>query len=98
MEDEQVYPVRRAILREMKSYEGAPVTAAQLAESTLHPALKRAGSAAVAEQWTELRLYGYIESIEGFGGLYCRITEKGLRQLSVEFAQDPFIHGPGAIR
>ncbi len=96
--DLRVYAIRRAILRELKRFRGAPVTAAELYEDTPNVTLKVAKAETVAEQWAELQSFGYIEPVPGFGGEYCRITERGLQQVSPEFAPDPFVHGPGAAR
>lgn len=91
----QVYPIRQALLRDLKNYAGTPVTAAELAAISYQPAIVVDRDTA-ALQCEELRLMGYIESIPGFGGAYLRITQTGLRQLSPEWPQDPFIWGPGA--
>ena len=92
-----VYPIRQAILRDFKLYNGTPTTASELASISCEPAIVRDRSKAVIEI-NELRLLGYLEPISGFGGDYLRITERGLQQLSREFPQDAFIYGPGAVR
>lgn len=90
------YALRRAILRELKRFAGVPVTATELAEISPEPAIRHAVPENVAAEWDELKNMGYLEPIAGFGGAYCKITRRGLEQLSIEFPQDPFVHGPGA--
>lgn len=90
------YSMRQAILRELKEMRGAPLRCQDLLAVTSEPALTLADPAAVRGQWSELQQFGYVEAIPGFGGMYCRISERGLRQLAPEFPQDPFVWGPAA--
>ena len=92
-----VYPIRQAVLRDFKLYNGTPTTARELAAISCEPAIIRDRERAVVEI-NELRLLGYLEPISGFGGEHLRITERGLQQLSREFPQDAFIYGPAAVR
>ncbi len=98
MADLKIYAIRKAILRDLKRYVGAPITAAELIEISIEPAIRYADKAAALEQFGELKQHGYIEPIPAFGGEYCEISVTGLRQLSPEFPQDPFVHGPGAVK
>jgi len=91
---ERIYMIRLEILKQLKRFKTAPVTAAQLYDYSMPKFLAKEE---VLEQWDELKLEGYIAPRSGFNGEYCIITEKGLHQLAPEFPQDEFIHGPGAI-
>lgn len=94
-----IYAIRCAILSDLKhaAVKSAPLTVDDLIAISCAAPVRFAEPAVVTEQWNELKLNGYIEPVPGFGGKYCRITEKGIKQLSIEFAQDTFIHGPGAV-
>lgn len=100
--DHNIYAIRKAILADLKACasgsSAAPITAAELAEISVRPAIRHSSREAVVSEFNELKLQGYIESISGFGGEYCRISKKGLEQCSTEFPQDTFVYGPGAIR
>ncbi len=92
-----IYAIRKAILADLKACASAPIKADELAEISVRPALKYSDKSAVINEFHELKLQGYIEPIPGFNGEYCKISKKGLEQCSVEFPQDTFVHGPGAI-
>ena len=94
-----VYSIRKAILADMKRARAkhAPMTVDDLRTVSCESAIELSEPAEVAAQWTELELNGYLEPFPGFGGKYLIITEKGLNQLSIEFPQDVFIHGPRAV-
>lgn len=91
-----VYAIRRALLRDFKSYLGAPITAAELVDISLQPPVA-ADRPQAQEEAAELKAMGYIEAIPGWNGEYLRITERGLKQLAPEFPRDPFIYGPAAM-
>lgn len=93
-----IYSLRKAILRALKDYSGAPITCDELIKLCPSAEIRLADSGNVRVQWAELKRFKYIQPIPAFEGEYCEITEKGLQQCSPEFPQDPFIHGPGAIR
>ena len=93
-----IYAIRKAILRALKEYAGAPITVEELISLCPSAEIRLADKNNVRVQWAELKNFKYIEPIQGFGGEYCGISQKGLEQLSLEFTQDFFIHGPGAIR
>lgn len=90
-----IYRVRQALLRELKEQLGAPMSVGDVLAVSAEPAIVHFPEEA-ARQWRELAAFGYIEAVPGFGGGYFRLAEKGLRQLAVEFQQDPFVWGPGA--
>lgn len=91
-----IYGIRQALLRELKEQRGAPMRFGDVLAVSAEPALAYPVRDLVLGEWENLRLFGYIEPIAGFGGEYCRLAEKGLRQLSPEFPQDVYIWGPGA--
>lgn len=100
-----IYAIRRGILRSLKECvvggninAAAPMTADELIQLAPNTEIRFAAPEDVRAEWQELKNFGYIEPISGFGGAYCRISQKGLEQLSIEFDQDYFIHGPAAIR
>ena len=93
-----IYAIRKAILRALKEYSGAPITCEELIALCPSAEIRLAEKNHVRVQWAELKNFQYIQPIQGFGGEYCQISQKGLEQLSTEFPQDFFIHGPGAIR
>lgn len=95
--DEIVYALRRAILREYKRYLGAPLRADELPAVSVEILICRSEESEVLDQVKELIGMGYIAPCEGFGGRYLKITEKGLQQLSPEYKRDPFIWGRGAL-
>lgn len=92
------YTLRQAILAALKAARGAPMTVTDLANVAPHPAIRHCDIERLIAEWNELEIYSFIAPIEGFGGAYCTITEKGLRQLAPEYPQDSFIHGPGAVK
>lgn len=96
--DVNIYSLRPAILRDFKRFLGAPVAAEELAEISLEPAIIRAGKDTVAAECRELAGMGFLTPVAGFGGKYLQITEKGLKELAVEFDHSPFIYGPGAAK
>ena len=89
--------LRQAILRDMRLYRSAPMTAADLARTSQEPAIRAADAADTLSEWADMLSLGYLEAVPGFGGAYCRISAKGLEQLLPEFMQSPYIWGPGAI-
>jgi hypothetical protein len=103
--NEKVYPIRRGILRFLNEnvIDGdlnnvAYCTVEQLLDLRGNVALKCASADDIRREFAELKKFGYIEALEGFNGAYCKISRKGLEQLSVEFSQDFFIHGPMAMK
>lgn len=92
------YAIRKAILRCLKCFIDKPVTLRDLIEISPDASIRLSDDGDVSNEWNELKNHKYIEAIPGFEGKYCRISEKGLQQLSIEFSQDVFIHGPGAIK
>lgn len=90
------HAIRQAILRDLKIYTGAPITARELIEISQEPAIRRAEAQTVLEEFLELFELGYIEAVPGYKGRYCQITSKGREQLLDDFPQDNFIWGPGA--
>jgi len=104
MDLSKIYMVRKAILRELKYAEAAgkanpaPMSVDMLVQDRPNPSLMYAPEQMIREQWAELKNYGYIVSIEGYEGAFCKLSDKGRQQLSIEFDQDYFIHGPSAIR
>ncbi len=93
-----VYTARRGILKALKEASSCRMTAEVLVELKLNTELMYAPAEMIREEWQNLKAHGYIEAIPGFNGEYCEITKVGLEQLSIEFPQHPFIHGPGAIK
>ena len=92
------YTLRKAILSEMRRAIGAPLTAVELANIAAHPAIRHADLDTFLAEFDNLKNLNYIAAIAGFGGQYCKITERGLQQLSIEYPQDSYIHGPGALQ
>jgi hypothetical protein len=90
------HAIRQAILRDLKLYTGAPITARELVQISQEPAIRHADEAAVLEEFVELHELGYIEAVPGYRGKYCQISDKGRQQLLDDFPQDPFVWGPGA--
>ena len=88
-----IYQLRRYILEALKEYNPTPCNAEAVQDYPKF-ALLQAENDEIRTQWKELRAFGYIAPIEGFEGKYCRITDKGLQQLSPEFKKEPFIWGP----
>lgn len=101
-----IYAIRKGILKAMKGIarggnaeDPAAVMCDDLINLQISPELMYASPEDIRQEWRELKSYGYIEqAIPGFEGKYCKISRKGLEQLSIEFPQDYFIHGPGAIK
>lgn len=91
------HAIRQALLRDMKLYAGAPITADELIRISQEPAIRRHEASRVMEEFVELQALGYIEAIPGYRGKYCQITARGRQQLIDDFPQDPFVWGPGAI-
>lgn len=91
-----IYELRKAILRDYRRFAAAPVRPDELRLISMEPAIIRAPEDAVTTQCDELRMQGYLAAIPGFGGAYLEITPAGHQQLSPEFPQAPFVHGPGA--
>lgn len=89
--------IRQAILRDMRLYRAAPITGEELAKISQEPAIRHAAPGEALEQYELLRELGYIEAVPGYRGLYCRLAEKGQRQLLDDFPREPFIWGPGAV-
>jgi hypothetical protein len=103
--NEKVYQIRRGILRFLNEnvIDGdlnnvAYITVEQLIELRGNAALQCASADDIRKEFAELKKFGYIEALQGFNGQYCKISPKGLEQLSIEFPQDYFVHGPGAIK
>ncbi len=92
------YPVRQAILRDLRAASGAPLAADELPAISAEPAILHADPADVAAEFRALCDLGFLCPVPGCGNRYCRITEKGLRQLAPEYPQDPFVWGPAAAR
>lgn len=90
------HAIRQAILRDLKLYTGAPITARELVQISQEPAIRHADEAAVLEEFQSLKDMGYIEAVPGFKGRYCQLSGKGRQQLYEEYPQDAFIWGPGA--
>lgn len=91
------HAIRQAILRDLKLYTGAPITGEELILISQEPAIRHADPSKALDEFEELKCLGYIEAVPGFGGRYCRISEKGRKQLLEDFQQDPYIWGPGAL-
>jgi hypothetical protein len=92
------YAIRRAILEALKEYKGAPLMASEFIACCPNSVIRLNKPEDVQEEWKNLKLHGYIQPIQGFGGEYCEISKSGLQQIEPEFDQDFFIHGPSAIR
>ncbi|MDD5484076.1 MAG: hypothetical protein PHP98_10600 [Kiritimatiellae bacterium] len=89
----KTYQIRKTILKALGEYSGAPCSVDDVADYPAF-ALIRPSQREIEAEWRQLKNFGYIEPCEGFDGQYCRITQKGLEQVNVEFKKDPFIHGP----
>ena len=91
------YQIRKTILKALKEYSGSPCCAEDLVDypgfALLKPPLSE-----IEEEWKQLHGFGYIEPCDGFGGEYCFISEKGLKQVNPEFTPDAFVHGPRAAK
>ncbi len=100
----KIYAIRRAILQELKNVaafgriSAAPMDVDTLIEQKSNTTLMYTPPEIIREQWNELKAFGYIEAIPGYGGIFCTVSQKGREQLSIEFPQDYFIHGPGALK
>ena len=92
------YPVRQAILRDMKAARSAPLCADDLPQISAEPAILNAPEGVPQAEFRALQEMGFLCPVPGFGGKYCRISEKGRRQLAPEYPQDPFVWGPSAAR
>lgn len=90
------HAIRQAILRDLKLYTGAPITAKELVQISQEPAIRHADEAVVLEEFSEMHWLGYIEAVPGYKGQYCQLSEKGRKQLLDDYPQEPFIWGPGA--
>ena len=93
-----IYTIRKAILKALNEYTRTPITCDDLIELRPNAGLQLADANQIRVQWAELKNFKYIAAIPAFEGKYCEITDKDKEQLSIEFSQDAFIHGPGAIR
>ncbi len=99
-----VYTIRKGILKALKEcavggiHSAIPMPVNELITLHPNPELMYAAPEDIRMEWQELKNFGYIEPIQGYEGAYCKISKKGLEQLSIEFDQDYFIHGPSAIR
>lgn len=93
-----VYALRQALLRDFKRYDGTPIGAAELAQISVALPVRYAPPGAAETECRELTLMGYLEPLPGWGGVYLRITQKGLEQLAPEFPHDVFVWGPSAVR
>jgi hypothetical protein len=99
-----IYAIRKGILKGLKEYaaggihSAVPMPVEDLIVLHGNPELMYAAAEDIRVEWQELKNFGYIEPIQGYEGKYCKISKKGLEQLSIEFDQDYFIHGPSAIR
>ena len=91
------YQIRKNILKALKEYSGTPCNVEGVVD---HPAfmLLKPSHDEIKTEWKQLKDFAYIAECEGFGGEYCLITEKGLKQVSPEFAKDAFVHGPHAAK
>jgi hypothetical protein len=93
-----IYAIRRAILEALKQYKGSPLMISDFLSCCPTPVIRLNKPEDVKEEWNNLKLHGYIQPIEGFGGEYCEISKSGLQQIEPEFSQDFYIHGPSAIK
>ena len=91
-----IYQIRRYILEALKEYNPTPCNVESVQDFPKF-ALLQAENEEIRTQWKELKAFGYIEAIPGFEGKYCRITEKGLKQVNPEFAKEPFVWGPMSL-
>jgi CTP-dependent riboflavin kinase len=89
------YRIRKSILKALDEYSGTPCNVEDVADYPAFMRLKPSMEDLKAE-WDQLEKFGYIKPCEGFDGQYCRITEKGLKQLNPEFKKDSFVYGPHA--
>ena len=87
------YRIRKSILKALDEYSGTPCCVDDVVDYPAFSLLKPSRDELKAE-WDQLEKFGYIAPCDGFDGQYCRITEKGLRQVNPEFQRDAFIHGP----
>jgi hypothetical protein len=94
--DERIYQIRRQLLRALKEYNPTPCEVADMKDypgfTLLNPEADE-----LKREWKNLADHGYTRRLPGFDNKYCRITSKGLEQLSGEFVKDPFVWGPRAL-
>ncbi len=92
MESEIVYLLRQAVLSAVSDAFG-PTTFERVMR---HAELCDAEPSAAFGQWRELTIFGYLETLDGSGGRYVRLSERGRRALL--HRTDPFIWGVIALR
>ena len=91
----KTYQIRQNILLAMREYD-MPCRAEDVKDYPgflfVKPELDE-----IKTEWNNLRQNGFLDAFEGFGGEYCRISEKGLRQVNPEYKKDVYIYGPRAL-
>lgn len=92
MESEIIYLLRQAILSAVSDAFG-PTTFERVMR---HAELCEAEPSAAFGQWRELTAFGYLEILDGSGGRYVRLSERGRNAL--HHRTDPFIWGVIALR
>jgi hypothetical protein len=97
MRDDRIYELRQAILEAHVYYTpGIPLTLDDLMRFYRLPFL-RVTRDQVAEEWGNLLINGYVESMPDSNGAYRRITATGLNQINREVKLDVYLWGRQAL-